>query len=195
MLNKSRIVVGISGASGIPVAVEILTILKQEQDYEVHLIISKSGMVTIEYESDYSVQEIQELADYVYSTDDIGAAIASGSFVTHGMLIVPCSMKTIAGIACGYSDSLLLRAADVVLKERRKLVLLVRESPFSSIHLKNMLEVSYSGADILPMMMTFYNKPRDIKDMVHHIACKCLERFGVDVHGYKRWDGQMPNIK
>ncbi|MFV0528969.1 MAG: UbiX family flavin prenyltransferase [Lachnospiraceae bacterium] len=186
-MNKRRIVVGISGASGIPVAIEVLKMIRQETMYESHLVISKSGRVTIEYESSLSVDEIQSLADCVYNTEDIGAAIASGSYKTEGMLIVPCSMKTAAGIAVGYSDSLLLRAADVVLKEKRKLVLVIRESPFSSIHLKNLLELSNAGAEILPMMMTFYNKPRQIEDMVHHIACKSLERFGIEPTGYKRW--------
>lgn len=186
-MGKKRIVVGISGASGIPVAVDILKMLRLEEDVESHLVISDSARVTIQYESPWSVEYIEQLADCIYDTHAIGGAIASGSFRNEGMIIAPCSMKTVAGIACGFSDSLLLRAADVALKERRKLVLLVRESPLSSIHLENMLKLSNSGADILPLMMTFYNKPQTIEDMVHHLACKTLEKFGVETFGYKRW--------
>ncbi len=186
-MKKKRIILGISGASGIPAAVKILELLRQQENYESHLVISDSGKVTIAYEGGMKVEEIEELADYVYDVHSIGGAIASGSFRAEGMIIAPCSMKTVAGIAGGYSDSLLLRAADVTLKERRKLVLLVRECPFSSIHLENMLKLSNLGVDILPMMMTFYNHPECIEDMVHHLACKCLERFGLDAPGYRRW--------
>ena len=186
-MGKKRIILGISGASGMPAAVEILKLLRQQEDYESHLVISDSGKVTIAYESSMKVEEIEQLADYVYDAHSIGGAIASGSFRAEGMIIAPCSMKTVAGIAGGYSDSLLLRAADVTLKERRKLVLLVRECPFSSIHLENMLKLSNLGVDILPMMMTFYNHPECIGDMVHHLACKCLERFGIEAAGYRRW--------
>ena len=186
-MEKRRIIVGISGASGIPAAVEVLKLLKQQEGYESHLVISDSGKVTITYESSWSVKDIEGLADCVYDTHSIGSAVASGSFRNDGMIIVPCSMKTVAGIANGYSDSLLLRAADVVLKERRKLVLMVRECPFSSIHLENKLKLCNLGVDILPMVMTFYNKPETIEDMVHHMACKCLERFGIEAEGYRRW--------
>lgn len=182
-----KIVVGISGASGIPVAVEVLRLLKEQKEVETHLVISQSGKVTIRYESDWSLEYIESLADVVYSNDAIGSAIASGSFKTEGMLIVPCRMKTVAGISSGYSDSLLLRAADVTLKEKRKLILMVRECPLNSIHLKNMKTLCDIGADICPLVMTFYNKPGNIEDMVHHLACKCLERFGIELPDYKRW--------
>ncbi len=186
-MEKKRIILGISGASGVLAAVEILKLLRQREDYESHLVISDSGKVTITYESSMQVEEIEQLADYVYDVHSIGGAIASGSFRAEGMIIAPCSMKTVAGIAGGYSDSLLLRAADVTLKERRKLVLLVRECPFSSIHLENMLKLSNLGVDILPMVMTFYNHPECIGDMIHHLSCKCLERFGIEAAGYRRW--------
>ena len=186
-MEKKRIILGISGASGVPAAVEILKLLRQREDYESHLVISDSGKVTITYESSMQVEEIEQLADYVYDVHSIGGAIASGSFRAEGMIIAPCSMKTVAGIAGGYRDSLLLRAADVTLKERRKLVLLVRECPFSSIHLENMLKLSNLGVDILPMVMTFYNHPECIGDMIHHLSCKCLERFGIEAAGYRRW--------
>lgn len=187
MMRKKRILVGISGASGIPVAVEILKLLKLHTAYERHLVISDSGKTTIFYENEKSIEEIEALADCVYNNHSIGSAIASGSYRNEGMIIVPCSMKTVAGIANGYSDSLLLRAADVAIKERRRLVLVPRECPLSSIHLENMLKLSNLGVDILPMVMTFYNNPKSINDMVHHMACKCLERFSITVSGYKRW--------
>lgn len=190
-----KIVVGISGASGIPVAVEVLRLLKEQKEVETHLVISQSGRVTIKYESDWSVEYIESMADVVYSNDAIGSTIASGSFQTEGMVVVPCSMKTVAGIASGYSDSLLLRAADVILKERRKLVLMVRECPLNSIHLRNMKTLCDIGVDIYPLVMTFYNKPKTIEDMVHHLACKCLERFGIEPPEYKRWTPEKTYVK
>ena len=141
-MERKRILVGISGASGIPVAAEVLKGLR-EAGTEIHLMISRGGEMAVRQESAGSLEEIRNLADQVYDNGNIGAAPASGSFQNMGMIIVPCSMKTLAGIHCGYSDSLLLRAADVILKERRKLVLAVRECPFSTIHLRNMYELSY----------------------------------------------------
>lgn len=187
--GKKKLIIGITGASGIPLAVEVLRMLRELPDYESHLVMSDSARVTIGYESDMTAEEIEALADVVYDNHAIGAAVASGSFRTEGMLIVPCSMKTVAGIWSGYSDSLLLRAADVVMKERRKLVLAVRECPFSSIHLRNMKELSEMGAEILPMVMTFYNRLSTVEEMVHHMACRCLERFGIEPAGYRRWEG------
>lgn len=185
---KNRIVVGITGASGIEIAYEVLSIIKEGGTYESHLIISESGKRTVELESRYSVQDILKQVDFVYDNKKIESSIASGSFQTDGMIIVPCSMKTVAGIASGYSDSLLLRAADVTLKERRKLVLAVRECPFNGIHLRNMKELWDMGAEIMPLMMTFYNKPVTIHDMVHHIACKIVEKFGIVPNDFQRWE-------
>lgn len=184
---KRRIIIGISGASGIPVAVEILKMLESCREYESHLVISESGKVTIGYEGGVSIEQVEAMADYVYENRDIGSAIASGTFQSVGMIIVPCSMKTVAGIAGGYSDSLLLRGADVMLKERKRLILMTRECPFSLIHLKNMQFLSQAGADILPLVMTFYNHPRTIEEMVHHLACKALERFGIETADFHRW--------
>jgi len=131
---------------------------------------------------------VRALADVVYENDDLGASIASGTFETDGMIIVPCSMKTVAGIACGYTDNLLLRAADVMLKEQRKLVLAVRETPFSPIHLENMLKLSrIPGVSILPLMLTYYNHPATIEDMERHIVGKLLQRFGIEAEGFRRW--------
>ena len=182
-----RIIVGATGASGLPILVKCLELIGEQPEYESYLIMSHSAVLTLGQETDLSAEQVEGLADHVLGPDEIGAGPASGSFAAEGMLIVPCSMKTVAGIANGYSDSLLLRAADVVLKERRKLVLMVRECPFSSIHLENMLKLCNLGVDILPMVMTFYNKPETIEDMVHHMACKCLERFGIEAEGYRRW--------
>ena len=127
------------------------------------------------------------MADHVYDLHDIGASIASGTFKTEGMVVVPCSMKTVAGIHSGYSDNLLLRAADVTLKERRKLVLVARETPLHTIHLRNMMELSQMGAIILPPMLTFYNRPENIQQMVEHIAAKVLDIYGIESKKFRRW--------
>lgn len=184
---KKRIIIGISGASGIPISVDILKVLAQSSDFEKHLVITDSGKLTLSYESKETLEDIYGLVDYHYDIRDMGAPIASGSFRTEGMIIAPCSMKTVAGIANGYTDNLLLRAADVMLKERKPLMLLVRETPFSRIHLRNMLELTNMGVDILPLVMTFYNNPTCINDMIRHLSCKTLQRFGIDSSDYKRW--------
>lgn len=186
---KERVVIGISGASGMPLAIEILKQLKCHENIETHLIYSKAAEITLKEESDVSLEELRRLADVVYDNQNIGAAPASGSFKAKGMIIVPCSMKTVAGIASGYSDSLLLRVADVMIKERRKLVLAVRECPFSPIHLRNMYDLSMMGVVILPMMMGFYNHPRELKDCVSHLAGKILDQFEIEGSNFKRWEG------
>lgn len=186
-INKKRLVIGMSGASGASLAIQMLEILRESPDWETHLVISKGAEETIIQETEYKPTDVMELADKVYSIRDIGASIASGTFKTEGMVIVPCSMKTVAGIACGYSDNLLLRAADVTIKERRNLVLLARESPLSTIHLRNMLSLSELGAIIMPPMITYYNKPHDLNDLNRHIIGKVLDRFGIEVNGFNRW--------
>lgn len=184
---SKRIVVGVTGASGIDVAREVLKLISASDGFESHLVMSDSAKRTMELECAYGPDALGGLADVVYENDRIESKIASGTFRTEGMIIVPCSMKTVAGIASGFSDSLLLRAADVVLKERRKLVLAVRETPFNGIHLRNMKTLWEMGADIMPLMMTFYNKPETIEDMVHHMACKCVERLGIEPDCFRRW--------
>lgn len=191
-MNK-RIIVGISGASGIPVAVEILRAIQKSDGCESHLVISESAGRTLQYEGGVNIQELEELAACVYDFQDIGASIASGTFQNEGMIIVPCSMKTAAGVTCGYTDNLLLRAADVVLKERRKLVMMVRECPLNRIHLRNLLTLSELGADIMPLVMTFYNHPDTIEDMVRHMAGKALGRFGIEIPGFRRWGEESAN--
>lgn len=185
--NKKRLVIGMSGASGASLGIQMLEMLKENSEWESHLVISKGAEETIKQETEYKVEEVMELADEVYSIKDIGASIASGTFKTEGMIIVPCSMKTVAGIACGYSDNLLLRAADVTIKERRNLVLVARESPLSTIHLRNMLTLSELGAIIMPPMITYYNKPHELNDLNRHIIGKVLDRFGIEVNGFNRW--------
>lgn len=185
--NKKRLVIGISGASGAVLGIEILKILRENTDWETHLVISRGAELTIPKETEYTLEDVMHLADKVYDINNIGAGIASGTFKTDGMIIVPCSMKTVAGIASGYSDNLLLRAADVTIKERRNLILVTRESPLSTIHLRNMLTLSELGAFIIPPMISYYNKPLCLEDMNRHIVGKILDKFGIDVSGFNRW--------
>lgn len=185
--NKKRLVIGMSGASGALLGIQMLEILKENPDWESHLVISKGAEETIKQETEYMIEDVVKLADKFYSIKDIGASIASGTFKTEGMVIVPCSMKTVAGVACGYSDNLLLRAADVTIKERRNLVLVARESPLSTIHLRNMLTLSELGAIIIPPMITYYNKPDNLNDLNRHIIGKVLDRFDIEVNGFNRW--------
>lgn len=185
-----RIVVGASGASGMPILVKCLEIIKETDGYESWLILSDGAKLTMEQELSVPVSEVEALADHVLCAKDIGAAPASGSFRTAGMLVVPCSMKTLAGIHAGYADNLLLRAADVTIKEQRPLVLAARETPLSPIHLRNMQELSMiPGVRIIPPMMTFYHRPENIDEMVYHIAAKLLEPFGIEAKEYRRWNG------
>lgn len=185
--NKKRLVIGMSGASGAILGIEMLRILREYSEWETHLVISKGSEETILQETNYKLEDVMDLADKVYSIKDIGANIASGTFKTEGMIIVPCSMKTVAGIACGYSDNLLLRAADVTIKEKRNLVLVARECPLSTIHLRNMLSLSELGVTIMPPIISYYNKPHDINDLNRHIVGKILDRFGIEVSGFNRW--------
>jgi 4-hydroxy-3-polyprenylbenzoate decarboxylase len=182
-----RLVIGMSGASGIPIAVGLLKEMKQRPDWETHLVITNGAQKTIEQETQLSGIEIEALATKCYSLNDIGASIASGTFQTEGMVVVPCSMKTISGIANGFSQNLLLRAADVTLKEGRKLVLVARESPLSPIHLANMLTLARLGVRILPPMLTYYNKPTTIDDMTKHIVGKITDAFQLEMTGFQRW--------
>lgn len=182
-----RIVIGLSGASGMPIAVRLLEALKENPEIETHLVMTKGAVETIRQETKLSVEEVKALADVNYELEDIGAAIASGTFKTMGMIICPASMKTVAGIASGYSDNLLLRAADVVLKERRKLVVVARETPLSHIHLRNLCVLSECGAVILPPMQTYYNLPETIEDMVDHTVGKILDCFDLEYHKLRRW--------
>lgn len=188
--EKKRIIVGASGASGIPLLIKCLELIKEEEDYESWLIMTDSAMLTCKQEVSMPIDKVKQLADHNLDPDEIGAKPASGSFKTCGMLVVPCSMKTVAGIHSGYTDNLLLRAADVTIKEQRPLVLAARETPMSSIHLRNLYELSMiPGIRIIPPMLTFYHRPKNIEEMVYHIAAKLLEPFGIEAKEYRRWNG------
>ena len=189
MAEMKRLVVGVSGASGASLAVTLLETMKQQINWETHLVISSGAKRTITLELKETIEYVETLATEVHDLQDIGASIASGTFKTAGMVVIPCSMKTLAGIAHGYSDNLLIRAADVTLKENRPLVLVARETPLSPIHLKNMSTLASYGVTLMPPMMTFYNNPQNIMDMQMHIVGKVLNEFGIEVTNFKRWNG------
>lgn len=183
-----RLVIGITGATGSIYAVRMLQVLRDVPDVETHVIISSSGVLNIKHELDISRHEVQALADHVHSVRDVGATLASGAFATAGMVIVPCSMRTLAAVAIGLSDNLITRAADVTLKERRRLVMLVRETPFNLAHLRNMTAVTEMGGIIFPPLPAFYHRPRTIEEMVDHTVKRVLEMFEIDVPG-PTWEG------
>ncbi|WP_368934306.1 UbiX family flavin prenyltransferase [Alcaligenes faecalis] len=190
MSTKRRLVIGMTGATGAVYTVRLLQVLQSCPDVETHLVISPSGVLNIKYELDIGRHEIQALADQVHSFRDVGATLASGSFPTAGMVIVPCSMRTLAAVAHGLSDNLITRAADVTLKERRRLVMMVRETPFNLAHLRNMTAVTEMGGIIFPPMPAFYLRPNSIDDIVDHTVMRVLELFDVQVPG-ERWDGSQ----
>lgn len=185
-----RLIVAITGATGAIYGVRLLERLR-EAGAETHLVISRWGGRTLVHETSYSREQVQALADVAYAPGDMGAAISSGSFRTDGMIVAPCSAKTLAAIAHGYGENLVHRAADVILKERRKLVLAVREAPLSEIHLENMLKLSRMGAVILPPMPAFYNHPRTVDEVVDHTVARILDQFGIEMRGASRWSGDM----
>ena len=185
-----KLIVGITGATGTVFGVRILELLK-DTGVESHLVISKWGTRTLVHETAHTVDYVRALASVTYSDSDQGAAISSGSFLTEGMIIAPCSMRTLAAIAHGQGDNLIHRAADVILKERRKLVLMVRESPFNDIHLENMLKLSRMGVVIIPPVPAFYNRPQNLDDMINHIVMRALDQFGLHIDPVARWDGMM----
>lgn len=183
-----RIVVGISGASGAPLAISLLKQLNKQPNVEIHLVYTKGAKMTILQETNYCIEDVEALADVVYDNYNVGASIASGTFTVDGMIVVPCSMKTLAGIACGYSDNLLLRACDVQIKEQRPLVLVTRETPMSPIHLKNMTALAQLPSIVMmPPMLTYYNHPKTIEDMEIHIVGKILKRFHITVDKFQPW--------
>jgi flavin prenyltransferase len=184
-----RLIVGMTGATGAVLGVRLLERLSTVPEVETHLVISRWARSTIELETGLSVREVGALADVVYSPDDQGAAISSGSFRVDGMVIVPCSMKTLAGIRAGYANSLVGRAADVMLKERRPLVLVPRETPLSEIHLENMLALARMGVRIVPPMPAFYQRPSTVDEVVDHIAIRVLDQLDLPVPEASRWQG------
>ncbi|AEC20988.1 3-octaprenyl-4-hydroxybenzoate carboxy-lyase [Pusillimonas sp. T7-7] len=188
MTSKRRLVVGVTGATGAIYAVRMLQVLRDVPDVETHLVVSPPGVLNIKYELQLSRQDVHDLADRVYSFRDVGATLSSGGFATAGMVVVPCSMRTLAAVAHGFSDNLITRAADVTLKERRRLVMMVRETPLNLAHLRNMTAVTEMGGIIFPPLPAFYHHPKTLDDMVDHTVARVLELFGIDVPG-PHWDG------
>ncbi|MCJ0764903.1 UbiX family flavin prenyltransferase [Variovorax terrae] len=186
MTRPHRLIVGLSGASGAIMGVRVLQLLR-EAGVETHLVISRGAQITLAYETDWKVPDVQALASVRYRQDDIAAAISSGSFHTDGMIVVPCSMRTLAEVATGTTSSLLTRAADVVLKERRRLVLMVRETPLHLGYLRNMTAVTEMGAIVYPPVPAFYGKPQNLEDLVDHSLGRALDLFGITLPGVKRW--------
>ena len=187
---EMRLIVALTGATGAMYGVRLLERLR-DAGAETHLVISRWGARTLLHETPYTREQVEALATVSYQSNDMGAAISSGSYKTDGMVIAPCSAKTLAAIAHGFGENLVHRAADVALKERRRLVLAVREAPLSDIHLENMLRLSRSGAVILPPMPAFYNHPQTIDDIVDHTVGRILDQFGIEVSGATRWSGEM----
>ncbi|HZH26677.1 MAG TPA: UbiX family flavin prenyltransferase [Azospirillaceae bacterium] len=186
MSGRRRLIVGISGASGIIYGVRLLELLRA-QDVETHLVMSRAAQVTLAHETDLKVANVEALADVVHPNHDIGAAIASGSFRTLGMVVAPCSVKTMSEIATGVTSGLMSRAADVVLKERRRLVLMVRETPLHAGHLRTMAALSDMGAVVMPPVPAFYARPQTIQDMVDHTVGRALDLFDIDTKTVHRW--------
>ncbi|GGU35836.1 non-oxidative hydroxyarylic acid decarboxylases subunit B [Streptomyces coeruleorubidus] len=184
-----RLIVGMTGATGAAFGVRLLENLRELPEVETHLVLTRWARTTIELETGLSVADVSALADVTHHPEDQGATISSGSFTTDGMVIVPCSMKTLAGIRAGYAEGLVGRAADVVLKERRKLVLVPRETPLSEIHLENMLALTRLGARMVPPMPAFYNHPASVDDIVDHITARILDQFELPAPAAKRWEG------
>ena len=187
-MQHRNLIVAITGATGTIFGVRILHLL-QGTDVDTHVVISRWGARTLAEETEYTVEQVQAMATHAYPIGDQGAAISSGSLVTLGMVIAPCTMNTLACIAHGHGDNLIHRAADVTLKERRKLVLLVRESPLNDIHLENMLKLSRMGVVIFPPVPAFYNHPQSLDEMINHVAMRALDQFDLHLDVMRRWDG------
>ncbi|MCK7624482.1 UbiX family flavin prenyltransferase [Streptomyces sp. RS10V-4] len=184
-----RLIVGMTGATGAVLGIRLLQQLREQPDVETHLVMSRWAKATIAMETDWTSRDVAALADVVHGADDQAASVSSGSFRTDGMVILPCSAKTLAAIRAGYGSDLIARAADVVIKERRRLVLGVRETPLSTIHLENMLALSRMGVTLLPPMPAFYNKPQSPDDIVDHIVARVMDQFGLDSERAVRWEG------
>lgn len=191
MSAKRRLVVGVTGATGSAYAIRLLEMARAVEDVETHLVVSASGVLNVRHELGLSRQQIHELADRVYNIRDVGATLASGAFSTTGMIVVPCSMRTLAAVAMGLSDNLITRAADVTLKERRRLVMVVRETPFNLAHLRNMTAVTEMGGIVFPPLPAFYHLPKSIDELVDHSVARMLELVGIEVPG-PRWEGMKP---
>ncbi|MGH9171316.1 MAG: UbiX family flavin prenyltransferase [Acidimicrobiales bacterium] len=187
-----RLVVGISGATGAILGVRTLELLRQ-MEVETHLVISRYGAVTIREETDYTIDEVRALATVVHANTDLSASIASGSFRTDGMIVAPCSVKTLSAVANSSADSLIARAADVALKERRRVVLLFRETPLHLGHLRLMSQVAENGAIVFPPVLAFYGRPTTLENVIDHIVARATDLFGLDAPGAERWEGSRRN--
>jgi len=183
-----RLIVAITGASGVVYGKRLLEVLREKR-VETHLIVSKAAEKVVEHELKMSKKDLERLARHAYNVDNLDAPFMSGSFRTDGMIIIPCTMKTLAGIAHGYAGNLILRAADVTLKERRKLIVVPRETPMSVVHLRNMLSVAKLGVAVIPAMPAYYHKPKNIDDLVDFVVGKVLDCLGVEHKLFKRWTG------
>lgn len=190
MSAKRRLIVGLSGATGAIYGVRILEILAKMKDIETHLVLTRAGKMTIQVETPYSVKDVEAMADVVHDINNIGASISSGSFRTEGMVIAPCSMKSMGGIAHSIGGDLLVRAADVVLKERKTLVLVVRETPLHLGHLEAMVALTRMGAIIFPPVPAFYHRPKTLEDVINQTATRILDQFDIDVSLFQRWDDE-----
>jgi len=185
-----RLVIGMTGSTGAIFGIRLLEALKHSE-VETHLVVSKWAQRTIEHETRYTSDDVRKLASVVHSQGDMGASISSGSFLTEGMVVAPCSVRTLGAIANGYGEHLVHRAADVVLKERRRLILLVRETPLSEVHLENMLKLARMGVTIVPPVPAFYNHPQTVDDVVNHIVARVLDQLHIEAPFARRWDGHM----
>jgi polyprenyl P-hydroxybenzoate/phenylacrylic acid decarboxylase-like protein len=192
-MPRQRLIIGVSGSSAPQLAWTTLQALHRHRDIETHLVISRGADTTIQLEMGRERTDFEALADVAYDPGDLGAAISSGSFQTIGMVVVPCSMKTLAAIAAGTSIDLLTRAADVCLKERRRLVLVARETPLNLIHIRNMETVTLAGATVLPPVPAFYHGPQTINDLLAHTSGKILDQFGISHQLFQRWEGRLPS--
>ena len=186
------LIIGITGATGVIYGIRLLEVLSAIDDVETHLILSEASRQIIKYETDKKVEEVEKLADFSYHVDDIGTRLASGSFNRDGMIIAPCTIKTMSALANSYSDNLLVRSGDVTLKEGKKLVLLVRETPLHIGHIKNMERLCEMGATIMPPVPAFYHRPKTILDIVDHTVGKALDLFGIEHNLFPRWSGIEP---
>jgi 4-hydroxy-3-polyprenylbenzoate decarboxylase len=188
-MSRKRLTVGISGSSGAIYGARLLEVLSGLQGVETHAILTKGARATIAYETSYDPGAVERMADFAYPDTAVGAAIASGTFLTEGMVVAPCSMKTLSAIASSYADTLLVRAADVCLKERRRLVLVVRETPLHLGHLRLMTQVTEAGAVVLPPVPGFYARPKNVSEVVDHTITKILDQFGINARLIERWSG------
>ncbi len=186
---RMRLIIGISGASGVIYGIRLLEALRDQADVETHLVMSTTGRMNIGIETDWKAKAVEELADVVHRNNDVGAMIASGSYRSDGMIVAPCSMKTLSGIVNSYADNLLCRAADVMLKEHKRLILVPRESPLHIGHCRLLYEASKMGIDIAPPMPAFYNRPESVDDVVNHTVGRLLDLIGLDSGMVQRWSG------